>query len=158
MPGAPDEATKRVLPFDVGFGVAARVGATRDRLEARPDHSRPVRHGSVGWAVGQGCPTDGSAPSRSGLRNGCCNRGVGLLSVRRRLGENEQTPDAILADQPVTIELKCPVASVTAMVRAARLARGQSRRVVIEIQGPRADAALALAAIGPRGPLLRLLA
>jgi hypothetical protein len=74
------------------------------------------------------------SPAERTLAQWLREQGVEVLSSAARTGEGEATPDAVLLDVPVTVELKAldePTPSaIRARVRIAR--RGQSRRVVID--------------------------
>lgn len=148
MPGESDDAARRVLPYDIDFRMARPLGATHspERPPNPPSHAELIE---LGLVAPRDDPDRWFNSQEKQLADWLRRRGIGLLSVRRRMGEHERTPDAVITNEPVTVELKyCPVASVTGIVRAVRLGRGQSRRVVVDVRGPRADPALALAAIG----------
>ncbi len=52
-----------------------------------------------------------------------------------------------MPEHEATVELKRTAATVTAIVRAIRLGRGQSRRVAVDVRGQHADGLLAMSAI-----------
>jgi hypothetical protein len=148
--GDPDDGSegirRRLLPYDVDAGSALRIGATHsaDRPPNPPTYDQLTADGLV-------APVDDPdrwfSEEEKHLAEWLRSRGVVVLSVQRRMGQRERTPDAVLGEGAATVELKHVVASVTAIVRAVRLGRGQSRRVVVDIRGPRADVGLALVAI-----------
>lgn len=141
-----DATPRRLLPFDVDLGVVRTVGATasRDRPPSPPTYVELVEAGLV--APGNDPDLSFNSAERS-LAEWLRQRGLKVLSVQRRLGTYERTPDAALPEHQATVELKRATTSLTAMVRSVRLGRGQSRRVLIDSRGQGGDVGWALTSI-----------
>ncbi|MGH3446202.1 MAG: hypothetical protein ACRDQA_25195 [Nocardioidaceae bacterium] len=67
--------------------------------------------------------------------------------MERRAGQHLKTPDAVAPEYSVTIETKCAVATMNAIVQRIRSARWQARRVVVDLRGGGAGQTLAEAAL-----------
>ncbi len=141
-----DSTPPRLLPFDVDFGQARIIGdeASSDRPPNPPRYAELLDAGLI-------APVDDPDRSFEGKETATAvwlrQSGLVVLSIKRRTGNRERTPDAALPEHEATVELKRTVASVTAIVRAIRLGRGQSRRVAVDIRGQGAEAALAMTGI-----------
>jgi hypothetical protein len=74
------------------------------------------------------------------------SRGLNVLSVLEREGNEDRTPDAVIVGVPVTLEAKSTVATVNSIAQQIRSGRRQSRRVVVD--GQQANAQLDVAQAG----------
>lgn len=143
---SPDDVSQRLLPYDVDFGQARTIGS--EASASRPPNPPSFADlAEAGLFAPEGDPDRSFNTNEKSFADWMRNRGLKVLSIQRRVGIYERTPDAALIDHEVTVELKRTTASLTAIVKGIRMGRGQSRRVAIDVRGQACDAALALTAI-----------
>lgn len=76
-------------------------------------------------------------------------RGVEVASVAASRVERRRCPDAVIVDHDVTVELKATQApTFNAVWQSIRQARGQARRVVIDVRGSGTDMETAYQGLG----------
>lgn len=134
----------RLLPCNVDLGIVARVEGLHSR--ARPPD--PPRYDEL-EREGLIAPGDHQyrwfSDDEQHLARWLDARGTRVVSVERREGRRERTPDAVLPTARETVEFKRSTPTATAVARSIRSGRGQSRRVLVDIRGPKADVGVAVA-------------
>lgn len=145
MPSGPDLRWQRLLPFDHDFLYRGELGDLKDPDNPpNPPSYQDLR--DAGVIAPEGDPDRYFDADEQLAATWLRSRGLDVLSVDRRTGNAERTPDAVISGLPATLETKTAVATENAIQARVRSGRGQSRRIVIDARA--ADAGLWIAQAG----------
>lgn len=146
VPVEQDPSRLRLLPFDLDYRHIGQLGDMKDPNNP-PNPPTYVDLVTAGVIAPEADPDLFFDADEVRTAEWLRLRGLHVLSVDRRGGHAERTPDAVIAGLPATLETKTSIASENAILTQVRSGRGQSRRIVVDARKGNIDVGTAQAGL-----------